>query len=101
MTGDGSTVVLCTHLLLEAEGPADKVVVMQDGTDLVAGAPRAPTQRYSPHCSVRLGADDHAALEPLARPDGGVAYSRDDAPAPVFPDDPGRWPPTASTPPSH
>src|SRR3546814_12264399 len=37
MTGDGSTVVMCTHLLLEAEGLADQVGVMPDGTDLVAG----------------------------------------------------------------
>src|SRR3546814_13919277 len=83
MTGDGSTVVMCTHLLLEAEGLADQVVVMQDGTDLVAGAPRELTQRYWPHASVRLGADDHAALADLARHEGVVAYSRDDAVATV------------------
>src|SRR3546814_11845797 len=87
-----STVVMCTHLLLEAEGLADQVVVMQDGTDLVAGAPRELTQRYWPHASVRLGADDHAALDDLARHEGVVAYSRDDAVATVFVDDPDRVP---------
>src|SRR3546814_8609649 len=51
MTGDGSTVVMCTHLLLEAEGLADQVVVMQAGTDLVAGAPRELTQRSEEHTS--------------------------------------------------
>src|SRR3546814_13935640 len=65
---------------------------MQDGTDLVAGAPRELTQRYWPHASVRLGADDHAALDDLARHEGVVAYSRDDAVATVFVDDPDRVP---------
>ena len=32
----GKTAVLCTHLLLEAEGLADHVVVMDAGTDLAA-----------------------------------------------------------------
>ena len=32
MTAAGATVVMCTHLLLEAEGLADQVVVLEDGT---------------------------------------------------------------------
>ena len=48
MTDDGSTVVMCTHLLLEAEGLADQVVVLQDGTNLVAGTPDELTKRYWP-----------------------------------------------------
>ena len=39
MTDDGRTVVMCTHLLLEAEGLADQIVVLEDGTDLVSGTP--------------------------------------------------------------
>ena len=39
MTEQGRTVLMCTHLLLEAEGLADQVVVMQHGTSLVWGAP--------------------------------------------------------------
>ena len=31
MAEDGKTVVMCTHLLLEAEGLADQVVVMDHG----------------------------------------------------------------------
>ena len=66
MTTDGSTVVMCTHLLLEAEGLADQVVVLQDGTNLVDGSPDELTQRYWPDAMVRLGADDPAALDALA-----------------------------------
>ncbi len=31
MTGDGCTVMMCTHLLLEAEGLAEQVVVLEGG----------------------------------------------------------------------
>ena len=39
MTDDGTTVVMCTHLLLEAEGLADQVVVLEDGADIVPARP--------------------------------------------------------------
>ena len=39
MAGTGRTVLMCTHLLLEAEGLADEIVVMQAGTDLRSGRP--------------------------------------------------------------
>ena len=44
MTADGRTVVMCTHLLLEAEGLADQVVVLEDGADLVDGHARRADQ---------------------------------------------------------
>jgi ABC-2 type transport system ATP-binding protein len=78
MTTDGSTVVMCTHLLLEAEGLADQVVVLQDGTDLVDGSPDELTRRYWPDAMVRLGADDPAALDALAEAPGVVGYERTD-----------------------
>ncbi|MEZ5139056.1 MAG: hypothetical protein R2711_09930 [Acidimicrobiales bacterium] len=53
----GRTVVMCTHLLLEAEGLADKVIVMEDGTDLVAGTPTELTQRFWPGTVVLVGAE--------------------------------------------
>jgi len=77
MTGDGSTVVMCTHLLLEAEGLADQVVVLQDGTDVVSGAPAELTRRYWPHTMVRIEADDEAALDGLAAGAGVVGFERD------------------------
>jgi ABC-2 type transport system ATP-binding protein len=62
MAGDGATVVLCTHLLLEAEGLADQVVVLEDGADLVAGAPDELARRYWGAAVVRLGAEDPTSL---------------------------------------
>lgn len=78
MTSDGSTVVMCTHLLLEAEGLADQVVVLQDGANLVDGSPDELTKRYWPDAMVRLGADDPAALDALQRHAGVVGYERSD-----------------------
>jgi ABC-2 type transport system ATP-binding protein len=57
MTGDGRTVVMCTHLLLEAEGLADKVIVMEAGDDLVSGTPTELTQRFWPGTVVLVGAE--------------------------------------------
>ena len=48
MADDGRTVVMCTHLLLEAEGLADRVVVMENGRHLVAGTPDDLTRRFWP-----------------------------------------------------
>ena len=78
MTHDGSTVVMCTHLLLEAEGMADQVVVLQDGNDVVHGSPAELTARFWPDAVVRLGADDVDALDALAHHDGVLGYERSD-----------------------
>jgi len=78
MTADGSTVVMCTHLLLEAEGLADQVVILQDGTNLVEGSPGELTRRYWPDALVRVGADDPAALDALRNHAGVVGYDRTD-----------------------
>ena len=78
MTGDGSTVVMCTHLLLEAEGLADQVVVLQDGTDIVDGSPGELTRRYWPDQMVRIGAEDPASLDVLEGHEGVLGYERSD-----------------------
>jgi ABC-2 type transport system ATP-binding protein len=62
MTEAGSTVVMCTHLLLEAEGLADQVVVLDAGRDLVSGSPAELARRFWPKALVRIGADDPAAV---------------------------------------
>jgi ABC-2 type transport system ATP-binding protein len=67
MTDDGRTVVMCTHLLLEAEGLADKVIVMEDGADLVAGTPAELTQQYWPGTVVLVGATEPIDHAPLRR----------------------------------
>src|SRR4051794_15487724 len=77
MTSDGATVIMCTHLLLEAEGLADQVVILEDGRDLVAGSPNELTKRYWPGAVVRLDAEDPSTLDRLAPADGVLRYDRD------------------------
>ncbi len=48
LTGDGRTVVMCTHLLAEAEGLADQVVMLEDGTDLLTGSQAELIATYWP-----------------------------------------------------
>ncbi len=76
MRRDGSTVVMCTHLLLEAEGLAEQVIVLDQGTDLISGTPEALTARYWPGAVVRLDAEDPAALDGLAAHEGVLTYER-------------------------
>ena len=63
MTGDGRTVLMCTHLLMEAEGLADQIIVLEDGDDIVSGTPLELTRRFWPNAVVRLAAEDPATLE--------------------------------------
>src|SRR5690606_34867007 len=74
---DGSTIVMCTHLLFEAEGLAEQIVVMEDGSNLVSGPPTELAQRYWPGVVVRLDAEDPATLDCLADHAGVLAYQRD------------------------
>ena len=76
MTDDGHTVVMCTHLLLEAEGLADQVVVLEDGTDLISGTPKDLTDEYWPGALVHLDAEQPEMLDRLAGADGVIAYAR-------------------------
>ncbi|MCB1004726.1 MAG: ABC transporter ATP-binding protein [Acidimicrobiales bacterium] len=78
MADTGSTVVMCTHLLLEAEGLAERVVILDGGTDLIAGSPGDLTGRFWPHLVVRLDAEDPADLDRVAGMEGVVGYERDD-----------------------
>ncbi len=76
MTTDGQTVLMCTHLLLEAEGLADEVVMMEHGTSLIWGAPSELSKRYWPTPSVRITAEQPRSLDILAQTDGVVGYKR-------------------------
>ena len=66
MTAEGRTVVMCTHLLSEAEGLADQVVVMEGGTDLIAGTPDELTRQFWPDPIVHLDAEDGRLLDRVA-----------------------------------
>ncbi len=76
MADDGRTVVMCTHLLSEAEGLADHVVMMEGGTALVEGTPAALTERFWPHPIVELDAEDPRLLDRMATWEGVHAYRR-------------------------
>lgn len=81
MTAGGRTVLLCTHLLLEAEGLADEIVIMEHGTSLVAGAPAELSRHFWPSPQVSIGTADGAHLETLEGAPGvlSVALSNDRA----------------------
>jgi ABC-2 type transport system ATP-binding protein len=92
MTRDGCTVVMCTHLLAEAEGLADHVVMMEGGTDMIAGSPDELTRRFWPHPIVRLDAEDPRLLDRIAGWPGVAAYRRDPSGARIELDDIARLP---------
>ncbi len=62
----GKAVVMCTHLLLEAEGLADQVVVMDQGRALVSGSADELTHRYWPSITVVIDAEDNTMLDRAA-----------------------------------
>jgi len=76
LTTAGRTVVMCTHLLLEAEGLADQVVVLDGGHVLIAGTPAALTHRYWPGAVVHVDAEDRAGLGSAL--DGAAGVMRHD-----------------------
>jgi ABC-2 type transport system ATP-binding protein len=76
MTADGHTVVMCTHLLVEAEGLADQIVVLENGTDLIHGTQEALTRRYWPANLVRFAAEDPDQLDLLRTLEGVVTVER-------------------------
>jgi ABC-2 type transport system ATP-binding protein len=87
MTRDGKTVLMCTHLLLEAEGLADEVVIMAQGRSLVSGPPEDLARRYWPTPTVRLGAEDPSVLDRVRVANGVTGYRREGPVATVELDD--------------
>ncbi len=77
MTDNGRTVVMCTHLLLEAEGLADTVVVMEDGRDLVAGTPVELTRQFWPGTVVLVAAENPQAMAGAAEIEGVIHVEPD------------------------
>jgi ABC-2 type transport system ATP-binding protein len=76
MADEGNAVVMCTHLLLEAEGLADQVVVLDRGTTLVSGSPAELTEQFWPGTRVVLDAEDPALLDHVATLPFVRGYSR-------------------------
>ena len=76
MTADGTTVVMCTHLLVEAEGLADQIVMLEDGRSLLAGSQQALIDRFWPTPTVLFDAVQPELLDQLAAMDGVAGYHR-------------------------
>jgi ABC-2 type transport system ATP-binding protein len=76
MTADGHTVVMCTHLLIEAEGLADQIIVLESGTDLLHGSQEELIRRYWPNQLVWFDAEDPDDLEQLRSMDGVITLHR-------------------------
>ncbi len=62
LAGRGRTIVLCTHLLHEAEGVADQVVLMGAGQAQIVGSQDDLADRFVTNPSVILDAEDRQAL---------------------------------------
>jgi ABC-2 type transport system ATP-binding protein len=70
MAGKGRTIVMCTHLLHEAEGIADHLVLMEDGEVRTSGNPAALTSRYMADPIVIIDAEDRQSLRFISELDG-------------------------------
>jgi len=86
MTAEGSTVVMCTHHLVEAEGLADRVVVLDAGHDLVAGDPTDLVQRYWPTPQLFVDAEDRGSLDRVRDVPGVVGYRTEPRPTVLLSD---------------
>ncbi len=75
LAGRGRTIVLCTHLLHEAEGIADQIVLMSDGHARISGSPEALTGRYLADPVVLFDAEDRSALSSLPDRHGVVSVA--------------------------
>jgi ABC-2 type transport system ATP-binding protein len=61
----GTSVVVCTHLLAEAEGLADHVVVLEAGSAVLSGRPEELVARYWSSPTLQLELGDRTQLQLL------------------------------------
>jgi ABC-2 type transport system ATP-binding protein len=87
MAEGGKTIVMCTHLLLEAEGLADQVVMLESGRNLLSGPPDDLVRRIWPRPTVVFDAEERTMLDRLASLPGVTGYVRDGGAAVVTVDD--------------
>ena len=88
----GKTVVMCTHLLLEAEGLADQVVMLEGGRNLLSGPPDDLVRQIWPSPTVLFDAEERSGLDELAGLAGVSDYQRQGGAAVVTVDDLARVP---------
>jgi len=75
LAGSGRTVVMATHLLHEAEGIADQVILMGDGQARASGHPRELASRYMKDPVVIIDAEDRHVLRRMKERRGVIAAS--------------------------
>ncbi len=78
LAGRGRTIVMCTHLLHEAEGIADQVVLMDRGSVRAHGNPQDLARAYMPDPIVIMDAEDRGSLDFLEQLDGVLSVRIDD-----------------------
>lgn len=78
MTANGTTVVMCTHHLAEAEGLADRIVMLDGGRDLIGGAPEDLTGRFWPQAIVNIRCDQPDKIEAVRGMRGVLSTIIDD-----------------------
>lgn len=75
----GRTIVMCTHLLHEAEGIADQVVLLENGHVRAHGDPKELARDYMPDPIVIVEAEDPSSLAFLSQLDGVISIRHDGA----------------------
>jgi ABC-2 type transport system ATP-binding protein len=83
----GKTVLMSTHLLLEAEGLADQVVMIEGGRALVSGDPEELIHQYWPTPTLILDAMDRSLLAQVVDFDGVSGVKVNGGPVTVALDD--------------
>lgn len=78
MAGKGRTIVMCTHLLHEAEGIADQVILMDEGSVRTSGRPSDLARKYMANPIVILDAEDPSELSAVTELDGVLGVRTDD-----------------------
>ncbi|MFV2040140.1 MAG: ABC transporter ATP-binding protein [Acidimicrobiales bacterium] len=76
LTADGTTIIMCTHLLVEAEGLADQIVMLDSGINLLEGSQSDLIDRYWPYTLVHFDAEDPTGLDALDAMVGVRNYQR-------------------------
>lgn len=76
MAADGKTVVMSTHLLSEAEGMSDHVVLMDAGRSVVSGSPDELVRQVWPFPDVVFDSTDKPSLDIVARQPGVMSTER-------------------------
>jgi len=75
MAGKGQTIVMCTHLLHEAEGIADVVVLMGSGSARAVGNPQDLMRSYANEQRVLIDAVDRSKLAIVTNMPGVIAVT--------------------------